>query len=295
MKGIILAAGKGTRLHPITQVTAKTLLPIYDKPMIYYPLTTMIELGIKDILLIVDSATKNVYQHMFGDGSQLGINLQLMTQPVQRGIADAFILGEDFIGNDSVCLILGDNIFLPMNRGMKDLIDVENFRFGAVVTACKVRDPQRFGVVEFDEDGKVLSIEEKPKEPKSDYIIPGLYFYDSSVVNTAKNLEPSALGELEITDVNQRYLNISELKVAPLTGISWYDTGTPDSMADATTCIQAMKKCGVSIGYPEIAALDAGFISIDEFQDLIPSYTCDYARTLTEYLKAKSGLNDKEE
>lgn len=295
MKGIILAAGKGTRLYPMNQITAKTLLPIYDKPMIYYPISTMIEMGIKDLLLIVDSENKAIYQRIFGDGSQLGISLKIITQPVQRGIADAFILAEDFIGDDSVCLILGDNIFLPISFSMTKYFDPAKFTTGALIPAYRVSDPERFGVVEFDKDNNVISIEEKPEHPKSDCIVPGLYFYDNRVIDIAKQIEPSARGELEITSVNQKYLEMRELKVTPMHGVSWYDTGTPDSICSAIQVCSSVRKCDRFIGFPEIAAYESGFIGLDQFEDLIPSVNSDYTSALRSYLKAKSGLIDKED
>ena len=273
MKGIVLAAGAGTRLYPASQPVSKILLPIYDKPMIYYPLSILMLAGIKDILIITNNSDCDNFKKLLGDGSQFGINLSYKIQYVQRGIADAFIISEDFIGEDTSALILGDNIFhgYGFSEFMKSAID-ENT--GATVFGCRVKDPERFGVVEFDENNRVLSLEEKPKNPKSNFALTGLYFYDNNVCSYAKQLKPSARGELEITDLNKIYLAKDSLNVKVLDrGFTWLDTGTHDSMLQAGNFVYAMElNKGVKISCLEEIACEQGFISAEELLKGIEKY-----------------------
>ena len=268
MKGIILAGGTGSRLHPITQGISKQLTPVYDKPMIYYPLSTLMLAGIRDILIITTPADQEQFQRLLGDGSRFGINLEYKVQPSPDGLAQAFILGADFIGNDSVALVLGDNIFYGPGLGTQ-LATYEQ-KDGATVFAYRVADPRAYGVVEFDEHFNALSIEEKPENPKSDYAIPGLYFYDSKVVEYARQIKPSPRGELEITDLNRVYLEQGKLKVEVLPrGTAWLDTGTFDSLADATNFIRTVQsRQGLSVGCPEEIAWRHGWLSDEQLRDI---------------------------
>lgn len=268
MKGIILAGGTGSRLHPITQGISKQLTPVYDKPMIYYPLSTLMLAGIRDILIITTPADQEQFQRLLGDGSRFGINLEYKVQPSPDGLAQAFILGADFIGNDPVALVLGDNIFYGPGLGTQ-LATYEQ-KDGATVFAYQVADPRAYGVVEFDEDFNALSIEEKPENPKSDYAIPGLYFYNSKVVEYARQIKPSPRGELEITDLNRIYLEQGKLKVEVLPrGTAWLDTGTFDSLADATNFIRTVQsRQGLSVGCPEEIAWRHGWLSDEQLRDI---------------------------
>lgn len=268
MKGIILAGGTGSRLHPITQGISKQLTPVYDKPMIYYPLSTLMLAGIRDILIITTPADQEQFKRLLGDGSRFGINLEYKVQPSPDGLAQAFILGADFIGNDPVALVLGDNIFYGPGLGTQ-LATYEQ-KDGATVFAYRVADPRAYGVVEFDEDFNALSIEEKPENPKSDYAIPGLYFYDSKVVEYARQIKPSPRGELEITDLNRVYLEQGKLKVEVLPrGTAWLDTGTFDSLADATNFIRTVQsRQGLSVGCPEEIAWRHGWLSDEQLRDI---------------------------
>lgn len=268
MKGIILAGGTGSRLHPITQGISKQLTPVYDKPMIYYPLSTLMLAGIRDVLIITTPADQEQFQRLLGDGSRFGINLEYKVQPSPDGLAQAFILGADFIGNDPVALVLGDNIFYGPGLGTQ-LATYEQ-KDGATVFAYRVADPRAYGVVEFDENFNALSIEEKPEKPKSDYAIPGLYFYDSKVVEYARQIKPSPRGELEITDLNRVYLEQGKLKVEVLPrGTAWLDTGTFDSLADATNFIRTVQsRQGLSVGCPEEIAWRHGWLSDEQLRDI---------------------------
>lgn len=264
MKGIILAGGSGSRLWPITKGISKQLMPIYDKPMIYYPLTTLMLAGIKDILVITTPEDQSQFRRLLGDGSQWGISLQYKEQPSPDGLAQAFIIGEDFIGDDKVALVLGDNIFhgSDLGKSLKQCINPE----GGTVFAYRVSDPERYGVVEFDDNNVAVSIEEKPGNPKSDFAVVGLYFYDNDVVEIAKNVQPSERNELEITSINEEYLRRGKLNVTTLDrGDAWLDTGTIDSMTDAADYIRAIqRRTGQIIGSPEEVAYTEGFISADE-------------------------------
>jgi len=268
MKGIILAAGKGTRLYPITRPVCKPLLPVYDKPMIYYPLDVLMTAGIRDILVIVPPDDQKPFEELLGDGSLYGVHIEYLEQKVQRGIADAFLIGRDFIGEDRVCLALGDNIFYgPAFRGK--LRRAMEQREGAAIFGYYVSDPRPFGVVEFDGTGKAISIEEKPQHPKSNYIVPGLYFYDNRVVEIAEGLEPSERGELEITAVNNAYLQADQLHVVPLVSeFTWFDTGNADSLYEAAGAIQAAQRSGKMIGCLEETALRNGWIDRDRVLEI---------------------------
>jgi len=269
MKGIILAGGAGTRLAPATEVICKQLLPVYDKPMIYYPLSTLMLTGIRDILIISTPRDLPRFRDLLGDGSRIGISLSYAVQESPRGLADAFIVGEDFIGKDSVCLILGDNIFYGQGlpAALKDAGEQKN---GATIFGYYVKDPQRYGVVEFDGNGNVISIEEKPRHPKSNYAVIGIYFYDNKVVDIAKNLSPSPRGELEITDVNKVYLKRNQLSVKRFgRGVAWLDTGTHDSLADATVFVKTIEeRQGLKIACIEEIAYNMGYIEKDHLRKI---------------------------
>ena len=269
MKGIILAGGHGTRLYPMTVAVSKQLLPVYDKPMIYYPLSILLLSGIKEILIISTPEATPLYEKLLGDGKRIGISLSYKVQDSPRGLADAFILGEDFIGDDSVCLILGDNIFHGQNiTGILNNA-IENLD-GATVFGYPVKDPRAFGVVEFDKDYNVLSIEEKPEKPKSNFVVPGLYFYDNSVVDIAKNIKPSDRGEIEITAVNNEYLKMKKLKVSLLgRGIAWLDTGTPEGLLKAAEFVEAVQsRQGFYMSCIEEIAWRKGFINTEQLLQL---------------------------
>ena len=285
MKGIILAGGSGTRLYPITSVISKQLLPIYDKPMIYYPLSTLMLSGIQDILIISTPEDTPRFNDLFGDGRQIGLNISYMVQPSPDGLAQAFILGEDFIGDDSVSLILGDNIFFGhglSNMLLNSVRTVESKK-DAVVFGYSVKDPERYGVVSFDDAGKVTEIVEKPDSPKSNYAVVGLYYYPNDVVDIAKNVKPSQRGELEITSVNQTFLDLNRLSVELMgRGYAWLDTGTQQAMNNASNFIKTIEeRQGLKVACIEEIAFYQGFITIDELNKLAEKYSNDYG----EYLK----------
>lgn len=269
MKGIILAGGKGTRLYPMTKVVSKQLLPIYDKPLIYYPLSILLLASIKEILIISTPHDLPLYKELLGDGSRIGVKFSYIVQEKPRGLADAFILGEEFIGNDSVCLILGDNVFYgsSMTKMLRSVVENND---GATIFGYPVKSPTEFGVVEFDNDRRVISLEEKPKKPKSNYAIPGLYFYDNQVVEIAKNIKPSARGEIEITAVNNEYLKKGKLKVKLFErGFAWLDTGTPEGMINASQFIQTVQeRQGFYISCIEEIAWRRGFITSEQLRKL---------------------------
>lgn len=268
MKGIILAGGSGTRLHPLTLSVSKQLMPIYDKPMIYYPLSTLMYAGINEILIISTPKDLPLFKDLLGDGKKYGCRFEYAAQEAPNGLAEAFIIGEKFIGKDKVALILGDNIFY--GTGLSKLLQSNNDPQGGIIYAYRVQDPERYGVVQFDENGQVISIEEKPKQPKSNYAVPGIYFYDNDVVNIAKNIRPSHRGELEITDVNKAYLEQGNLSVSILDrGTAWLDTGTFQSLMQASQFVEVIEeRQGLKIGSIEVAAFEMKFIDEIQFKAL---------------------------
>ena len=284
MKGIVLAGGNGTRLYPLTKVVSKQLLPVYDKPMIYYSLSTLLLSGIKDILIISTPQDINFYEQLFFDGSQFGLNIQYKVQPSPDGLAQAFILGEDFIGDDNVAMVLGDNIFYGsgFSNKLKECVNVVNNENKAVVFGYEVKNPKRYGVVDFDNDGNAISIEEKPQYPKSNYAVVGLYFYPNSVTNIAKSIKPSQRGELEITSVNSYYLNKNDLKVNILgRGFAWLDTGTIDSINNASNYIRTIEqRQGLKIACLEEIAYLNKFINESQLEEFIKKLPDDYANYL---------------
>ena len=281
MKGIILAGGSGTRLHPLTLAVSKQLMPVYNKPMIYYPLSTLMHAGIREILFITTPNDQPLFKHLLGDGSKLGCRFEYQIQHEPNGLAQAFVIGKQFIGNDNVALILGDNIFFGggMGEKLKSSIDPD----GGLIFAYRVHDPERYGVVEFDNQGKAISIEEKPENPKSNYAVPGLYFYDNEVIKIAENLKPSARGEYEITDINQVYLKSGKLQVKTLPrGIAWLDTGTFTSLIQASNFVQTIEeRQGFGVGCIEAVAYSNGFINDAKLKELaIPLLKSGYGNYL---------------
>lgn len=288
MKGIVLAGGAGSRMYPISQLYSKQLTLIYDKPLIYYPLSILMLGGIKDILIISNEETIPFYKKLFGDGANLGLNIEYALQSAPNGIAESFILGADFVGNDSVTLILGDNIFYGKLDFFNRAIDRKK---GATVFGYRVTDPERYGIVEFDKNGKAISIEEKPEKPKSDYAVPGLYVYDNSVIEISKNLKPSPRGELEITDVNVEYLKRGELNVEIISrGVAWLDTGTPEALLQASNFFGAIEaRQGLKVACLEEIALHMGFVDLNGFEKAISAMPkCAYREYLQKILTDKN-------
>lgn len=288
MKGIILAGGSGTRLHPLTLSLSKQLMPVYDKPMIYYPLSTLMYSGINEILIISTPKDLPLFKELLGDGKKFGCKFEYAVQNKPNGLAEAFIIGADFIGNDKVALILGDNIFY--GSGLSKLLQANNDPDGGIIYAYRVHDPERYGVVEFDSSGQAISIEEKPKKPRSNFAVPGIYFYDNSVVEIAKNIKPSHRGELEITDVNKEYLTRNKLSVSILDrGTAWLDTGTFQSLMQASQFVEVIEeRQGLKIGAIEAAAFEMGYINEKEFQNLAkPLMKSGYGKNLLGLLKKK--------
>lgn len=288
MKGIILAGGSGTRLHPLTLTISKQLMPVYDKPMIYYPLSTLIYAGINEILIISTPKDLPLFKELLGDGKKFGCKFEYAEQSAPNGLAEAFIIGADFIGKEKVALILGDNIFY--GSGLSNLLQANNDPDGGIIYAYRVHDPERYGVVDFDDKGQVMSIEEKPKKPKSNFAVPGIYFYDNSVVDVAKNIKPSQRGELEITDVNKEYLRRNKLHVSILDrGTAWLDTGTFQSLMQASQFVEVIEeRQGLKIGSIEAAAFEMGFISESDFKNLArPLMKSGYGKNLLALLKGK--------
>ncbi|HLV14601.1 MAG TPA: glucose-1-phosphate thymidylyltransferase RfbA [Xanthomarina sp.] len=288
MKGIILAGGSGTRLHPLTLSVSKQLMPIYDKPMIYYPLSTLLYAGIREILIISTPKDLPLFKDLLGDGKRLGCSFSYEVQENPNGLAEAFIIGEEFIGDDKVALILGDNIFY--GTGLSELLQSNNDPDGGIIYAYRVHDPERYGVVEFDKEGHAISIEEKPESPKSNYAVPGIYFYDNSVVQIAKNIKPSHRGELEITDVNKAYLSKGKLSVSILDrGTAWLDTGTFQSLMQASQFVEVIEeRQGLKIGSIEAAAFEMGYISEKQFKELAePLMKSGYGKNLLGLLNKK--------
>lgn len=289
MKGIILAGGSGTRLYPLTKAISKQILPIYDKPMIYYPLSVLLLANIKEILIISTPTDINLFENLLGDGSHLGISLQYKVQPSPDGLAQAFLLGEEFINNDSCCLVLGDNIFYGYNFSQL-LVEASSLQKGAVVFGYYVNDPERYGVVEFDDNDQVVSLEEKPKQPKSNYAVTGLYFYDSTVVQKAKNVKPSTRGELEITDLNRLYLEEKTLTVKLLgRGMAWLDTGTHQSMLQASNFVESIEeRQGLKVACLEEIAYRKGYITKEQLTELAkPLLKNQYGQYLMKILNDK--------
>src|SRR5271170_249657 len=292
MKGIILAGGAGSRLYPLTLVASKQLQPVYDKPMVYYPLTTLIEGGIRELCLISTPHDLPRFKQLLGDGSRFGISIEYRGQPKPAGIAQAFLIAESFIGRDAVALILGDNIFSGGDTFQRAFAE---FKRGAAIFGYHVHDPERYGVVEFDADGHAISIEEKPESPKSNFAVPGLYFYDNKVVDITKNLKPSARGELEITDVNVAYLRRGALRVWRLArGFTWLDAGTSSSLHDASAYVQTIeKRAGIKIGCPEEAAFRQNFVSLAQLDELVGKIpNCEYGDYLAEVVAEAKRLKN---
>ncbi|MCS7337397.1 MAG: glucose-1-phosphate thymidylyltransferase RfbA [Verrucomicrobiae bacterium] len=293
MKGIILAGGAGSRLYPLTLVASKQLQPVYDKPMVYYPLTLLIAGGIREFCLISTPNDLPRFKQLLGDGSKWGLSIEYREQPRPEGIAQAFIIAESFIGHDNVALILGDNIFSGTDIFSRAIAE---FTSGATIFAYHVRDPERYGVVEFDETGRAISIEEKPKQPRSNYAVPGLYIYDSQVIGIAKSLKPSARGELEITDVNKAYLQRGQLRVYRLSrGVAWLDAGTSTSLHEASAYVQTIeKRQGVKLGCPEEAAYRRGFITLAQLEALASQMpNCEYRDYILDVVAEAKRLRDQ--